>query len=345
MENKELKLQNIKGAQKAAIFLLSMGENYTANIFKTLDEISIKKIGRYMSKINYVSSDVLNSIMRDFTESFENDSNLTVSGKSFLEEIISKTMDEDTAREIFLAIGSQAKEEPFSDFKYIPAENLVHILKGEHPQTIALILSQIPMDKAAEIMNILPEKVKSDVAFRVVNIGDVQEDTIRELDDTIKSELFAMGMSKRKGHITKFDGTEALANILNEVDKKTEELVLSSIEEYDPDLAEKIRQKMFVFEDLVNVDDKSFREILKNIDNQSLVKALKTASDVMKQKVFVNLSENASTMLKEDMEFLGPVRLKDVELAQQEIIKTAKRLEAEEKIVLNTGKGKEDVFV
>lgn len=345
MAKNELKLMDVKGAQKAAIFLLSMGETYTANIFKTLDEISIKKIGRYMSKITYISSDVLNSVMQDFIKSFEDDSNLAVSGKSFLEDIISKTLDEDTARDIFLAIGSQGKEEPFSDFKYIPAEDLVNLIKGEHPQTIALILSQIPKDKAAEIMSILPEKIKPDVAFRVLNIGDVQEEMIRELDDTLKSELFAMGMSKKKGDTNKFDGVEVLANILNEVDKTTEELILSSIEEDDPDLVEKIKQKMFVFEDLVNVDDKSFRDILKNVDNQGLVKALKTATDKMKQKVFKNLSEGASTMLKEDMEFVGPVRLKEVEDAQQDIIKNAKRLEEEGKIVLSTGKGKDDVFV
>jgi flagellar motor switch protein FliG len=263
---------------------------------------------------------------------------------SFLEDIISKTLDEDTAREIFTAIGSQTKEEPFSDFKYIPAENLVNLIKGEHPQTIALILSQIPRDIAAEIMSIIPEKIKPDVALRMLNIGDVQEDVIRELDETLKSELFAMGMSKKKADTNKFDGVEALANILNEVDKTTEELVLSSIEEDDPDLVEKIRQKMFIFEDLVNVDDKSFRDILKNVDNQGLVKALKTASDIMKQKVFTNLSEGALAMLKEDMEFVGPVRLKEVEEAQQEIIKSAKRLEEEGKIVISA-KGKEDVFV
>ena len=345
MEKNELKSKDVRGAEKAAIFLMSMGEDYTANVFKTLDEISIKKIGRYMSKITYISSDVLSSVMKDFVKSFEDTSNITVSGMSFLEDIISKTLDEDTAREIFLAIGSQqTEEEPFSDFKYIPAENLVNLIKGEHPQTIALILSQIPRDIAAEMMSIIPEKIKPDVALRMLNIGDVQEDVIRELDETLKSELFAMGMSKKKTNTSKFDGVEVLADILNEVDKSTEELVLSSIEEDDPDLVEKIRQKMFIFEDLVNVDDKSFRDILKNVDNQGLVKALKTASDIMKQKVFMNLSEGASTMLKEDMEFVGPVRLKEVEEAQQEIIKSAKRLEEEGKIVISA-KGKEDVFV
>ena len=194
-------------------------------------------------------------------------------------------------------------------------------------------------------MSLLPDNLKPQVAMRIVNIGHVQEELVWELDQTLKAELFKMGMSKKKINEEKFDGVEALANILNEVDKTTEDNVMSSIEEYDSSLAEKIRQKMFVFEDLVHVDDKGFREILKNVDNQGLVKALKTASEIMKEKVFKNLSEGAATMLREDMEFIGPVRLKEVEEAQLEIIKIAKRLEAEGKIILSTGKGKDDVFV
>ena len=345
MEKNDINVKDLIGPQKAAILLLAMGEKYTEKIFQTLDEINIKRIGRYMSKITYISSDTLSQIMEEFIEDFENDANLAVSGKSFLEEIVAKTLDEETAREVFISIGGDAKEEPFSDFKFVPVESLVNLLKGEHPQTIALILSHIPRDKSAEIMSLLPDNLKPQVAMRIVNIGHVQEELVRELDQTLKAELFKMGMSKKKINEDKFDGVEALANILNEVDKSTEDNVMSSIEEYDSSLAEHIRQKMFVFEDLINVDDKGFRDILKNVDNQGLVKALKTASEVMKEKVFKNLSEGAATMLREDMEFIGPVRLKEVEEAQLEIVKNAKRLEAEGKIILSAGKGKDDVFV
>lgn len=173
-----------------------------------------------------------------------------------------------------------------------------------------------------------------------MNIGDVQDDVIRDLDDLLKKEISGMGTGAKR----KFDGVEALANILNGVNGTTEEYVMMHIEKKDGELAQKIRQKMFVFEDLIKIDDKSFRDILKNIGNEVVVRALKTASEEMKQKIFSNLSERASSMLKEDFEVLGPVRLKEVEKNQQEIIRVAKKLESEGKIVIS-GKGKEDVFV
>ena len=335
----ELKADKLNGPQKAAIFLLTMGENFTNPFFQELDEQSIKKIGKYMSEISYIPSDVLDAVMKDFLESFENDNDLVVSGKDFLQQVVNKTLDDETAREVFKVIGDESGEAPFSDLAYMPADGLSKILMGEHPQTIALILSYLPEGKAAEILNILPDDIKPDVALRVADVGQVQDEFVKELDQTIKSSLSTTKVTKRK-----FDGVVALANILNEVDGKTEEKVLSHLEEQDSDLADRVRQKMFVFEDLLGVDDKNFRDILQNVDNQQLAKALKTASEELKQKIFHNLSERASEMLKEDIDVMGPVRLTEVEEAQQTILKAAKKLEAEGKIVL-AGKGKEDVFV
>ena len=337
--DKELNPDNLSGPQKAAIFLLTMGENFTNPFFEELDEKSIKKIGRYMSEISYIPSDALNVVMNDFLDAFENSNNLVVSGKDFLERVVTKTLDEETAREVFKVIGNETGDTPFSDLAFMPADSLSKIIIGEHPQTIALILSYLPERKAAEILNILPEDIKPDVAFRVANVGHVQDEFVKELDQAIKNNLSTAKVSKRK-----FDGIQALANILNEVDGKTEEEVLSHIEEQDVDLAEKVRQKMFVFEDLLEVEDKSFRSILQNVDNQQLARALKTSSEELKEKIFRNLSERASEMLKEDIEVMGPVRLAEVEEAQQTILKAAKKLEAEGKIILG-GKGKDDVFV
>jgi flagellar motor switch protein FliG len=304
-----------------------------------LDEESIKKVGRYMSEITYISSDVSNAVMREFLIHFEGNADLPVSGRSFLEQVVSNSMDEERAKEVFNVIGSKGGDAPFSDLTYIPADNVVKIIQGEHPQTIALILSYLPEGKAGEILNILPEEIKPDVALRIVRMDRVQDDIIRELDEAIKNDLSKIGVVTRK-----FDGIDTLVNILNEVDGKTEEYVLAHIEKEDGDLAEKIRQKMFVFEDLLQVDDKSFREVLQNIDNEGLVKALKTASEELKEKIFSNLSERAAEMLREDMEVQGPVRLKEVEEAQQNIMRTAKKLEADGRIVLGT-KGKEEIFV
>ena len=339
MAANKLNPDSLKGPEKAAIFLLAIGEKFTNSFFEGLDEKSITKIGKYMSEISYIPSETLNAVMNDFLASFKNDNNLVVSGKNFLERVVSETLDEETAREVFKVIGNETGNTPFSDLAYMPADSLSNIIKGEHPQTVALILSYLPEGKAAEILSILPGDIKSDVAFRVTDVGQVQDEFVKELDQTIKSNLSTTGITKRK-----FDGVQALANMLNVVDNKTEESILSHIEQQDSDLADKIRQKMFVFEDLLEIEDKNFREILQNVDNQLLSKALKTASEEMKEKIFRNLSERASEMLKEDMEVMSPVRLSEVEETQQGIVKIAKKLEAEGKIVF-AGKGKEDVFV
>lgn len=339
MARNELSVENLTGPQKAAIFFLSMGQEFTTSFFKNLDEGYIKKIGKYMSEITYISSDVLTVVMNEFLMNFRNEANLAVSGRDFLKQVVNRTLDEKTAGEVFKIIGDKDADVPFSDLAYMPADNLVNIIKAEHPQTIALILAYLPQGTAAEVLGLLPVEIKSDIALRIVKLEQVQDDIIRELDEAIKKDISRVGRASRK-----FNGVETLANILNEVDGNTEEAVLSHIEKEDDDLADKVRQKMFVFEDLLQTEDRSFREILKNIDNQLLTRALKTASDEMKEKIFSNLSERAADMLKEDMEIMGPIRLKEVEEAQQNIIKNAKRLETEGKIVL-VGKGKEEVFV
>jgi len=334
----KLSVDKLSGPQKAAILFLTMGEEYSTALFKELDEASIKKIGKYMSEITYIPSDVLSTVMDEFLINFKSDSNMVVSGQDFLKQVVNKSMDKDSAREVFKVIGEKSSGDPFSDLAYIPVENLINIIQGEHPQTIALILSYLPYEKAAEVLKSLPEELKIDVALRIVQIGQVDVEIVKELDKLIKNELSKIGGATRK-----CDGIETLANILNQVDGITEESVLSHIENEDGDLADKVKQKMFVFEDLLQIENRHFRDILQNVDNQLLIKALKTTSDEMKDKVFSNLSERASEMLKEDMEVMGPVKLSEVEEAQQEIIKIAKRLESEGRIVL--AKGGDDVFV
>jgi len=337
MANNNQDSEKLTGPQKAAIFLLAMGEEFTTSFFKELDEKSIQKVGKYMSDITYVSSDIVNIVTNEFLKNFNSDVNLAISGKDFLQQVVSKTLDEETAREVFKVIGNESTGTPFRDLAYVPTDKLFNMIKGEHPQTIALILSYLPHEKSAEILNLLPEGDKADIALRIVTIGQVQDELIREVDEALKNDISKIGTATRK-----FDGVEILASILNEVGGDAEEGILSHIEKENSDLADRIRQKMFVFEDLLQVEDRSFREILQNVDNQGLAKALKTAPEELKEKIFNNLSERAADMLKEDMEIMGPVRLKEVEDAQQNILRITKKLEAEGKIVLA---GSEDVFV
>lgn len=339
MDNRKTGHEKLKGPQKAALFLLAMGEEYASSFFKKLDEDSIREIGKHMAEINHIPQNVLNRVMEEFLGNFESDVDLHVSGMSFLEQVVSKSLDGGRAREICKSIGKEVEKTPFDDLAYVPAERLFNILKSEHPQTVALIFSYLPEIKAAEILAHFPEESRSEIALRIARIGPVEDDVIRELDEIIRKDLTALG-----GPARRLDGVEKLAGILNELDGKSEEMILSTMEGEDQDLAEMVRKRMFIFEDLLEVDDKGFREILQNVDKSTLAKALKTASEEMKAKIFGNLSERAADMLREDLEVLGPVRLKDVEDCQQNILRAAKKLEAEGR-VLFSGKNKEDVFV
>lgn len=339
MVAKEFTSDKLMGPEKAAIFLMAMGEEYSAELFKTLDNESIKQVGRYMAEISYVPQSVLRTVLNEFITNCETDNDLAVSGRHFVEQIINRTKDDKTAKEVLKLLGDESDHTPFKDLEYIPADKLVHMFKGEHPQSIALVLSHLSDEKAAETLSLLPEEGRSDIAFRIATIGEVQDDVIRELDEVITKDVSGLGRASKK-----FDGLDTLVSILNAVDKRTEESILGSLEEQDSDFADKVRQKMFVFEDLLEVEDRYFREILQAVSNDVMVKAMKTASEGMKEKIFKNLSERAAEMLRDDLDVLGPVRLSEVEECQQNIIKTAKSLEAEGKMVLSV-KDKEDVFV
>lgn len=339
MDLNRISSKKLTGFHKTAIFLISMGEDFTAEFFKKIDKKHIKKIGRYMSQISFIPSSILDAVMNEFVHNYENDVNLLVSGKSLLKKVVEKNLDENTAREVYKAIESDAAAEPFSEIANIPAQKLLNILSGEHPQTVALILSHLPDEKAAEILCLFSDDLKADIAYRIVQISEVQDELIRDLDSILKTELSRISTFSRK-----FDGIEALANILNEVDRSTEESIIRHIENEDKSIAKFIKQKMFAFENLLQVDNKSFREILQNVGNDVMVKAIKTASEDLQDKIFSNLSERASEMMREDLEVLGPVKLREVEEAQQKIIRIAKKLEAEGKIVI-ARKKKEDIYV
>ncbi len=329
--NGQLVPSELNGFQKAAIFLLSAGEGFSTYFFKNLDKESIKKIGKYMSEISYIPSEVVDAVTNEFLASFDNHNHLLISGKEFFAKSVKDTLGEEEV--------VKEKTIPFETLINLSPANLNSAIKGEHPQTIALILSYIPDSTAAEVLKLLPEDVKLEVAYRLTDLGDVPTEFIDEIDQTIRSSLSSTGTSSRQ-----YDGVEALASILNQVDGKTEEHIMSFLEKQDSDLALSIKQKMFVFEDLLAFDDKNFREILQNVDSQLLLKGLKAASEELKEKVFRNLSQRAAEMMREDMEVMGPVRLSEVEGAQLEVLSVAKRMESEGRLVF-PGKGKDDVLV
>ncbi len=332
MASKQLQTGELNGYQKVAIFLLSAGEEFTTHFMKTLDKQTIRKIGQCMSEISNISTDVLDEVMDDFLQTYNQTDTLMISGKEFFANAVRETLGEGDS-------DIELQKKPFENLVHLSPEQLTTAIRAEHPQTIALVLSYVSDRKAGEVLQLLPEDIRIEVAYRLTDLGDVPMEFVRELDQTIQKNLVAAGTDSRE-----FNGIEALASILNQVDGTTEENIMAHLEKQDSDLAQSVRQKMFVFEDLMEFDNKNFREILQNVDSQVLIKALKTSSEELKEKVFQNLSQRASEMLKEDMEVMGPVRLRDVEQAQQEILAAAKRLETEGRVVF-PGKGKEDVLV
>ncbi|MBF0120692.1 MAG: flagellar motor switch protein FliG [Desulfobacterales bacterium] len=336
---KKLDLQNLKGPQKAAIFLLVMGEEYSSQAFKLMNDSEIKRVAAAMSEIEQIPPLVLNSVMEEFMANYGKENELLIGGENFVKNVIDTTMDKNKAKSIYREIEERRRELPFVWSRDVDIHALSSHIRQEHPQTIAMILAHLPSEIAAEILSSISDEQKADIAVRIVQLGQVPEEIVREVDEALRTRVVKMGGA---GH--EAGGIQTLVDILNNSGKATEEVIMQSLEEDHSELANEIKSLMFTFEDLVKVDDKAMREILKKVESTVLVRAIKTASETLKQKIFGNLSTRAAEMLKEELEILGPVRLAEVEEAQQEVLKGAKELESEGKIKLG-GKGKEDVLV
>jgi flagellar motor switch protein FliG len=229
---------------------------------------------------------------------------------------------------------------PFATLNHVDVSILSDYLKGEHPQTIAVVLSHLPGNRSARILGAMPEKIQSEVIFRMANMGIIPRVVIDELEQVLKRDIEAMGAYEGR----KLGGVDYVASIMNHLDINTENIIFASLEDVDPLLADRIRQKMFVFEDIMDIDSRGIQTLLKEITNEDLILALKTANDELKEKIFSNMSSRAAEMLKEDLESMGPVRIADVETAQQNIIRIARKLERLGRLVI-AGKGREDVLV
>jgi len=339
MGDKRLDLKHMPGSEKAAVFLLTMGEEFSSEVFKRLSEDEIKRVATSMADIDQIPQEAVTGVLKEFIDNFEDDGQLNLRGEAFLKSVIGKSLDKSNARSIFKEIEDRKLGLPFVWSRDVDVVTLKAHIEGEHPQTIAMIMAYLPPEIASEIMIELPEDKKGDIALRIAQLGKVPDEIIREVDKTLRAKISDFGHTGPEA-----GGLETLVDILNNVDRATEDIILESIEENYAEMASEIRGMMFVFEDLSRVDDRGMREILKKIESQQLVLAMKTASEEMKQKILDNLSSRAAEMLLEDLEVMGPVRLAEVEDAQQNIVRAAKELEAEGIIILG-GKGKEDVLV
>ncbi len=329
------------GPYKAAIFLMAMGEEFTAEVFKHLKEDEVRKVSSLMAQISYIPGEAVQKVLEEVREKMALvQGEVAVPVEEFLKKVLFSSMPKEQAEKIYEEIIRQLHPSTFQKLSHLEPKVIVNFLRNEHPQTIAVILAHLDPELSAAILSELPERLQSDVMVRIANLEKINPEIVAEIDRVLEEELFSVEMSDA----TKVGGAEKVAEILNNVDRTLEDTLLENIEASSEELAEEIRKLMFKFEDLLGVDDRAIIALLKEISTEELKLALKGASDELKEKFFKNMSERAAIMLKEDLEVMGPVRLKDVEQAQQAIIKVAKRLESEGKIVLG-GKGAEEVLV
>jgi len=334
-------LTDPKGPLKAAVFLLAMGEQFTAEVFKHLKQEEVRKVSSIMAQVQNIPGEAVQKVLEEVREKMAVvQGEVSVPVEDFLKKVLFTSMPEEQAQQLYEEILRQLHPSTFQKLSSLEPKVIVNFLINEHPQTIAVILAHLEPELSAEILEQLPENLQSDVMLRIANLEKISPDIVAEIDRVLEEELFSVEMSDA----TKVGGAEKVAEILNNVDRTLEDNLMEQIEENSEELAEEIKKLMFKFEDLLEVDDAAIVALLKEISTDELKLALKAASDELKEKFFSNMSERAGLMLKEDLETMGPVKLKDVEQAQQAIIRVAKRLEAEGKIVLG-GKGGDEVVV
>ncbi|MCX7822915.1 MAG: flagellar motor switch protein FliG [Syntrophobacterales bacterium] len=331
----EKKEKKLTGPQKAAILMLALGEQTAAELVKYLSADEIKKLGIEMSNLRGVDSKTTNEILTEFSEQFRDSESIRILGEEYFKNLLPSALGPEKAQDVMKSIEREKEKIPFKNIREMDARVLANFLRAEHPQTIALVMSHLGEEKAAQVLSHLPSGLQFEVINRIVSLETVPFEIVREVDEALEQELLSLGKEMHQV----LGGVQKVAEILNRCDRKTSDAVLQALEEADTETAEKVRKLMFVFDDLVAVPDIGIREILKEVDNKDLVVALKTASEELKNKIFRNLSKRAAQILEEDLAVLGPVRLSEVEAAQQRIIEVARRLEKEGRVVLAGGEG------
>jgi flagellar motor switch protein FliG len=320
----------LTGPQKTAILILALGDAFASEVFKKFERTEITAVSRAMAKLDTVNKDQAEEVLREFNQAMTIGKEMLYGGPEQVRKMISSNLDSDTARYILDELDFDSGPVPFKELGNVSPKILAQILRNEHPQTLALILGHLPPDSAGNLLQNMAPGVRAEVLIRLAKLEAVAEEMLVEVDRVLQSQLIAIGGKEGR----KVGGVNSVAEILNAIDRATEEEIMADIEEESAQLAEEIKQLMFVFEDIMKIDDRGIREVLKEISNEDLTMSLKTAPEELREKFFKNLSERAGNMIREDLEIMGPVKLSEVESAQQNIVKQVRRLEAEGRIVI-----------
>ncbi|MEO0586826.1 MAG: flagellar motor switch protein FliG [Planctomycetota bacterium] len=334
-------IEDLSGTQKAAVLMLALDEDAASILLQGLDPKGVEEITREIASIRNLSEDVRNGVLNEFYELAAASGWAKEGGLDYARALLMKTLDPKEAERIIQQIGQQVRKAPFAFLQKAEATNLLTFIQDEHPQTIALIVSHLPFHKASEILAGLPTPKQVEVVKRVANMEQTNPTVISEVERGLEGRLANM----LNQNYEKIGGVETVAEMLNLVDRTTEKTIMEGLEAEDPDLVEEIRRLMFVFEDILLVDDKGIQAVLKEVDNDELALSLKTASEELRDKIFGNMSERAATLIGEDMEYMGPVRVADVEASQQRIVDIVRRLEDAGEIIITGRGGEGDVVV
>ncbi len=333
--------ESLRGIDKAAILVNFLGRDAVKVLLGKMDDGDIRKLIHLMSKFKIVPVHVTKRVLEEFYEKINESEDFIFSEKTSSKESIVDALGEERAREILGGLNiNSVSGRTLESLEMVDAKALSTFLIHEHPQTVAVILAHLDPEKKGDVLRKLPENLQAEVVMRMANLDNVDPELIADIDKVLKEQL---ANTHAIEHAV-LGGVQPVAEMLNIMDKNTEQSIMSRLEEKDPLLAEEIRKLMFVFEDIAKIDDRGIQVLLKEVPNDRLLLALKTASDEVKAKIFKNLSTRAADMLKEDLSNMGPARLSDVEGAQQEIVNVARRLEAEGKIMITRG-GSEDAMV
>ncbi len=333
--------ENLTPVQKAAIALIAFGTEVSAEVLKSLSDSELERITIEIANMRDVPAEIEERVIQECYEIFLAREYISTGGVDYARDLLERAVGGSRAVEILKRLEGSLVSSGFNLLKGIDPKQLVNYIQNEHPQTIALIMTQLSPQQAAGVLAEFPPELQSEVSMRIATMEKISPEVLKDIEATLDMHFSGSVFreSKQSG------GAKSLADILNLVETSAEKHILQSLEAENPDMAAEIKNMMFVFEDLVLLDDRSIQRLLKEIETKDVAIALKAASDDVKNKIYTNVSERVSVMIKEEIEFMGPMRLSDVEAAQQRIVETIRRLEEEGQLVISGRGGKEDVVV
>ncbi|WP_106406315.1 flagellar motor switch protein FliG [Bacillus marinisedimentorum] len=330
----------LTGKQKAAILLISMGPDVSAQVYKYLSEEEIEKLTLEISSVRKVDGGMKEKVLEEFHQTALARDYITQGGIGYARTVLEKALGKGEAESIIGRLTSTLQVRPFDFARKADPSQILNFIQNEHPQTIALILSYLESEQAGQILSELPHEMQADIARRIAVMDSTSPEIVNEVEQILERKLSATVTQD----YTQAGGIEAVVEVLNGVDRSTERTILDALEIQDPELAEEIKKRMFVFEDIVTLDSRAIQRVIREVENEDLILALKVASEEVKEIVFKNMSSRMSETFKEEMEFMGPVRLRDVEEAQTRIVAIIRRLEDAGEIVIARGGG-DDIIV